>query len=69
MPAPCFVLLFYRFIFLGKKNLFTVRGRQDEYGDAVLPVHLLYSRDRDMEVGSKSGVDAGGHYDILNRLT
>ena len=42
---------------------------QDDYGDIVLPVHLLYSRDRDMDVNSTSSVDGGGHYDILSRLS
>ncbi len=50
----------------------------DEFGTAadgayLYPANLLYSRDRDAgidaPVGSSAAVDAGGHYDILARLS
>ena len=45
----------------------------DADGAYLYPANLLYSRDRDAgtgtNVGSSAAVDAGGHYDILARLS
>ncbi len=42
---------------------------EDGDGNTVWPADLLYSRDRD-EAGAEASrsVDAGGHYDVLQRI-
>ena len=46
----------------------------DEFGTGadgayLYPANLLYSRARDAGTGASAEVDAGGHYDILARLS